>query len=147
MSATPERPSPAPAAGSPAAEETLLGFDFGTRRIGVALGNTLTRHARPLEIIAAEPLAQRFGRIAELLREWQPDRAVVGLALASDGSDQPATGRCRRFADQLRGRYGLQVVLQDERNSSLEAQALQPRHGADDAWAAAVILQRYLDAL
>lgn len=129
------------------AEETLLGFDFGTRRIGVALGNTLTRCARPLEIIASEPIKARFARIETLLEEWQPDRVVVGLALAADGSDQPAAGRCRRFADQLRGRFRLQVVLQDERHSSLEAQEMQTRHGADDALAAAVILQRYLDAL
>lgn len=129
------------------AEETLLGFDFGTQRIGVALGNTLTGHARPLEIIRSEPLAQRFGRIEALVKEWQPDRAVVGLALAADGSEQPATGRCRRFADQLRGRYGLPVCLQDERHSSLEAQAMQTRNGDDDALAAAVILQRYLDSL
>lgn len=146
MSDTPEHTGPAPAAQRPA-EETLLGFDFGTRRIGIALGNTLTRHARPLEIVASEPLAQRFARIEALLTEWQPDRAIVGLALAADGSDQPATGRCRRFADQLRGRYGLAVVLQDERHSSLEAQEMQTRHGDDDALAAAVILQRYLDAL
>src|SRR5690606_38075158 len=100
-----------------------------------------------LEIILSEPLARRFGRIEALIREWQPDRAVVGLALNADGSEQPATGRCRRFADQLRGRYGLPVTLQDERNSSLEAQAMQEHHGDDDALAAAVILQRYLDAL
>src|SRR5690606_25150523 len=129
------------------AEETLLGFDFGTKRIGVSLGNTLTRSARPLEIIASEPLKARFARIAALLAEWQPDRVIVGLALAADGADQTATARCRRFADQLRGRFGVKVVLQDERNSSLEAQEMQTRHGADDALAAAVILQRYLDAL
>src|SRR5690606_29016045 len=59
------------------AEETLLGFDFGTKRIGVSLGNTLTRSARPLEIIASEPLKARFARIAALLAEWQPDRVIV----------------------------------------------------------------------
>ncbi len=134
-------------AAAPAAEETLLAFDFGTKRIGVALGNTLTRSARPLEILATEPVKTRFARIEALLAEWQPDRVVVGLALATDGSDQPATGRCRRFADQLRGRYGIAVTLQDERNSSLEAQEMQIRNGPDDALAAAVILQRYLDAL
>src|SRR5690606_9617084 len=116
--------------------------DFGTKRTGVALGNTLTRSARPLEIIASEPAAARLARIAALLDAWQPDRAAVGLALAADGSDQPASGRCRRFADQLRGRFGLDVALQDERDSSLDAQSLQTRHGNDDALAAAVILQR-----
>lgn len=126
---------------------TLLAFDFGTQRIGVALGNTLTRSARPLEIIPSEPLKARFARIEALLNEWQPDHVVVGLALASDGGEQPATGRCRRFADQLRGRFGVHVTLQDERGSSLEAQELQRPNQPDDAMAAAVILQRYLDAL
>ncbi|MGE4337939.1 MAG: Holliday junction resolvase RuvX [Pigmentiphaga sp.] len=128
------------------AEGTLLGFDFGTRRIGVALGNTITRQARPLEILASEPVAPRFARIAALLAEWQPVVLVVGLALDTDGGEQEATRRCRRFANQLHGRFSLPVVLQDERRSSLEAQALQSRHAPDDALAAAVILQRYLDA-
>ncbi len=139
----PENPAPSP---SPA-PETLLGFDFGVRRIGVALGNTLTRTARPLEIIPAEPVKARFARIQQLLEEWGPDRLVVGLALTLDGGEQPHTGRCRRFADQLRGRFGLPVELQDERGSSLEAQAMQRRNEPDDALAAAIILQRYLDAL
>lgn len=126
---------------------TLLGFDFGTRRIGVALGNTITRQARPLEILASEPVAPRFRRIEALLQAWQPDLVVVGLALTADGGEQDATARCRRFANQLHGRFGVPVVLQDERNSSLEAQAMQARHAPDDALAAAVILQRYLDTL
>ena len=126
---------------------TLLGFDFGTRRIGVALGNTITGQARPLEIIASEPVKPRFERIQKLLHEWQPNLLVVGLALTQAGGEQEATARCRRFANQLHGRFGLPVVLQDERNSSLEAQALQKRHAPDDALAACVILQRYLDTL
>lgn len=126
---------------------TLLGFDFGTRRIGVALGNTITGQARPLEIIASEPVKPRFHRIEQLLHEWQPNLLVVGLALTTSGGEQDATARCRRFANQLHGRFGLPVVLQDERNSSLEAQALQKRHAPDDALAACVILQRYLDSL
>lgn len=135
------------ATGLPAlAEGTLLGFDFGTRRIGVALGNTITRQARPLEILASEPIAPRFARIGALLAEWQPVLLVVGLALDTDGGEQEATRRCRRFANQLHGRFRLPVILQDERHSSLEAQALQARHAPDDALAAAVILQRYLDA-
>ena len=148
-------PSPTSAPASPGqhapafpalAEGTLLGFDFGTRRIGVALGNTITRQARPLEILASEPVAPRFARIAALLAEWQPVLLVVGLALDTDGGEQEATRRCRRFANQLHGRFGLPVALQDERHSSLEAQALQSRHAPDDALAASVILQRYLDA-
>ncbi|MVW73383.1 MULTISPECIES: Holliday junction resolvase RuvX [unclassified Bordetella] len=128
-------------------EETLLAFDFGEKKIGIAIGNTLTRQARPLEIIFSEERAVRFGRIAALLEEWHPQRVVVGLALASDGGDQPATARCRRFANQLNGRFGLDVVLVDERGSSMEAQELLGTNAPDDAMAAAVILQRYLDAL
>lgn len=125
--------------------DTLLGFDFGTHKIGVAIGNTLTGLATPLEIIVGEVRERRFARIAELIAEWQPYRVVVGLALGSDGGEQPATARCRRFANQLHGRFGLAVVLVDERGSSMEAQALLGTHAADDAYAAAVILQRYLD--
>jgi len=128
-------------------EETLLAFDFGEKKIGVAIGNTLTRQARPLEIIFGEVREARFGRIAALLQEWQPRRVVVGLALDSDGGEQPATARCRRFANQLHGRYGVAVELVDERGSSMEAQRLLGTHAADDAMAATVILQRYLDTL
>lgn len=127
-------------------EETLLAFDFGTKKIGVAIGNTLTRHARPLEIIWGEARAARFARIAELLKEWGPHRIVVGLALASDGGEQEASARCRRFANQMHGRFGLPVELVDERGSSMQAQMLLGTHDPDDAMAAAVILQRYLDA-
>lgn len=128
-------------------EETLLAFDFGEKKIGIAIGNTLTRRARPLEIIFSEIRDTRFGRIAQLLDEWQPQRVIVGLALDSDGGEQPATARCRRFANQLHGRFGLTVELVDERGSSMEAQELLGTHAADDAVAASVILQRYLDAL
>lgn len=128
-------------------EETLLAFDFGEKKIGIAIGNTLTRQARPLEIIFSEVREARFARIGQLLQEWQPQRAIVGLALAADGGEQPATARCRRFANQLHGRYGLAVELVDERGSSMEAQSLLGTHAPDDAVAAAVILQRYLDAL
>lgn len=126
--------------------QTLLGFDFGTHKIGVAIGNTLTGQATPLEIIHGEVRERRFARIAELLTQWQPQRVVVGLALDRDGGEQAATARCRRFANQLQGRFGLSVVLVDERGSSMEAQALLGSSAADDAYAAAVILQRYLDA-
>jgi len=128
-------------------EETLLAFDFGEKKIGIAIGNTLTRQARPLEIIFSEVRDARFGRIAQLLQEWQPQRVIVGLALASDGGEQPATARCRRFANQLHGRFGLIVELVDERGSSMEAQQLLGTNEPDDAMAASVILQRYLDAL
>jgi putative Holliday junction resolvase len=128
-------------------EETLLAFDYGVKKIGVAIGNTLTRQARPLQIVATSTREQRFRAIAELVGEWMPDRVIVGLPLAPDGGEQYATSRCRRFANQLRGRFGLDVELVDERNSSVEAQQVLGTHDADDAVAAAIILQRYFDAL
>lgn len=128
-------------------EETLLGLDYGTRRIGVALGNTLTGRARPLCILHSKTRAQRFAQLTALFDEWRPDRVIVGLPLTLTGDEQPASRQSRRFAHQLEGRYGLSVELVDERGSSLEAQALMGRQAPDDALAATVILQRYLDGL
>ncbi|GAB2893452.1 Holliday junction resolvase RuvX [Paralcaligenes sp. KSB-10] len=128
-------------------EETLLAFDYGTKKIGVAIGNTLTRQARPLEILTPLTRQQRFAAIGRLLDEWQPQRVIVGLPLTLDGSEQYASLRCRRFANQLRGRFSLEVELIDERGSSLEAQHILGSNAPDDAVAAAVILQRYFDVL
>lgn len=128
-------------------EETLLAFDYGTKKIGVALGNTLTLHARPLLILQPGTRVERFAQIQALLDEWQPERVIVGLPLTLDGQEQYASLRCRRFANQLHGRFGVQVELVDERGSSMEAQDILGTHAADDAVAASVILQRYLDAL
>jgi len=128
-------------------EETLLAFDYGLKKIGVAVGNTLTKQARPLRILTPVTREQRFAAIAALLDEWQPDRVVVGLPLTSDGGEQYASLRCRRFANQLHGRFGIKTQLVDERDSSVEAQDALGNHDADDAMAAAIILQRYLDAL
>lgn len=130
-----------------AAHETLLAFDYGLKKIGVAIGNTLTRQARPLHILRPVTRAQRFEAIGELLQQWCPDRVVVGLPLTTEGGEQYASLRCRRFANQLHGRYGVAVELVDERGTSVEAQGLLGNNDADDAVAAALILQRYLDAL
>ncbi|MBC2770766.1 Holliday junction resolvase RuvX [Pusillimonas minor] len=127
-------------------EETLLAFDYGLKKIGVALANTLTRHARPLTIITAERRDLRFQAIADLITEWRPDRVIVGLPLDSLGEEQLATTQARRFANQINGRFGVPVELVDERGSSLEAQERLGTHQPDDAVAAAIILQRYLDA-
>ena len=127
-------------------EETLLAFDYGVKKLGVALGNSLLRQAQPLEIIETDTRDARFARIEALLKLWQPERLVVGLALNTDGSEQETTARCRRFANQLAGRFKLPVELVDERGSSMEAQKIT-RNAPDDAVAAAIILQRYFDAL
>lgn len=128
-------------------DQTILSFDYGTQDIGVAIGNTLTRQARPLQILSPRTRERRFALIQELLEHWEPELVVVGLPLASDGTDQYTTLQARRFANQLRGRFSVTVEMVDERGSSMEAQALLGTHDPDDAVAAAVILQRYLDAL
>jgi len=127
-------------------EETLLAFDYGLKKIGVAVGNTLTRQARPLKILAPVTRAQRFEAIGALLQEWQPDRVVVGLPLAPDGAEQYHSLRCRRFANQLHGRFGVAAELVDERGSSIEAQQALGNNDADDAMPPAILLQRYSDA-
>lgn len=133
---------------------TVLAFDFGLRRIGVALGETLLGQARPLTVIAAESNDARFTAIGELIRDWQPALLVVGLPCAVDGGEHEMTARCRRFAHQLEGRYRLPVQFVDERFSSSEADARLAEDGLDwrarkaqiDAVAAQIILQDYFDA-
>lgn len=127
-------------------ERTILAFDYGTKRLGVALGNVLISSARPLEIIDTPEKVKRFARIEELIVQWQPDMLVVGLPLTESGGEQIATRQARRFANQLQGRYGLPVTMVDERGSSLAAQEIVG-NAPDDAAAAAIILQRYFDAL
>jgi putative Holliday junction resolvase len=127
-------------------EETLLAFDYGAKKCGVAMGNTLLKQARPLDIILEATRDGRFKRIEALLKRWQPERLVVGLALTPDGGEQYASQHCRRFARQLEGRFGLPVVLVVERGSSVEAQKITGNE-PDDAVAAAIILQRYFDTL
>lgn len=133
---------------------TVLAFDFGTRRIGVALGESLLGKARPLTTIDAEASEARFAAIARLIAEWQPTRLVVGLPLSLAGEEHEMSARCRRFARQLEGRFNLPVTLTDERLSSVEAEERLSARGQDwktrkktlDAEAAAIILQSYFDA-
>jgi putative Holliday junction resolvase len=121
--------------------QSFLSFDFGTRRIGVASGNALTRTATPLATVAADGDA-RFDAIGRLIREWQPDALVVGVPFHPDGTPHDNTRRAQRFGRQLAGRFGLPVLEVDERYTSTEAHALG---AADvDAAAAALILEQYL---
>jgi len=134
-------------------EGTLLAFDFGTRRIGVAVGNTLLRSANPLATINDEKTDARFARIAALLAEWQPCALVVGLPHNDDGTPHELTALCRRFANRLKGRFNLPTILVDERYTSLAASTvLNERgiHGKEqkkliDQYAAQQILQAYFD--
>ncbi|HRH80514.1 MAG TPA: Holliday junction resolvase RuvX [Thiobacillaceae bacterium] len=102
---------------------TVLAFDFGLKRIGVAVGEWETGTAHALEVIAGEANGPRFARIAALIGEWRPVELVVGLPLGLDGTEHEMTHRCRRFANQLHGRFALPVVLVDERLTSAAAES------------------------
>lgn len=123
--------------------DTVFGFDFGTKRIGIAMGNTLTGQAQPLSVIKAIDNATRFKLIGDLIDEWRPARLIVGEPLHPDGAEHDMTLRARRFANQLHGRFDLPVELVDERYSSAVITA--KRGEIIDAQAAAIILQQYFD--
>ena len=148
-------PLPHPPSGGVTRAETILGFDFGERRIGVAVGNTLTGGASPVTIIQATESQLRFAQLGQLIAQWCPDRLVVGRPTHSDGKPLPVTARCERFARQLQGRFGKPVHLVDENYSTTSARALddEARTGYrgrasredEDAAAAAIVLQQWLD--
>ncbi|MCG6118346.1 MAG: Holliday junction resolvase RuvX [Aquimonas sp.] len=132
-----------------------LGFDVGARRTGVAVGNTLSGTARPLEVVEMRNGEPDWSRLDRLLAEWNPQQLVVGEPLTLEGDTQPAAERARGFARRLRARYGLPVAMVDERSSSREAdrrfaQARRDGHARRshatqlDAMAAQIILERWL---
>lgn len=125
----------------------VLGFDYGDKRIGIAIGEALTRSARPLATVG-----QDWPRIEALLREWRPSACVVGLPLTADGGEQPVTTRARQFAAALRKRAGVPVHTCDERHSSLAAASEIKIRRAEgrgasqiDAVAACLILEQWLN--
>ena len=130
----------------------LLGFDFGMKRIGVAVGQTVTRTARPLETLKANRGVPQWDILAKLIKTWQPDALVVGIPLNMDGTEQPLTQVAKQFADTLRERFQLPVHGIDERLSTKDARerlfkeggfkALQD--GQVDSVAAQLILQNWL---
>ena len=123
--------------------EIVFGFDFGIKRIGLAMGNTLTGQAQPLALVTAIDNAARFAQIGALIDAWRPARLIVGEPFHPDGAEHDMTLRCRRFANQLHGRFNLPVQLVDERYSSA---VISARRGElIDAKAAAIILQQYFD--
>lgn len=123
--------------------QTVLAFDFGLKRIGVAVGNSLLRQAEPLVVVTEATNDGKFAAIGKLIAEWQPSLCVVGLPSHPDGAAHEMTHRCRRFANQLEGRFNVKTVLVDERYSSA---VISSRRGElIDAQAAAIILQQYFD--
>ncbi len=134
--------------------ERVLGFDVGSRRIGVACGSRYTGSAQPLEVIAHRAGGIDWTAVDRLFGEWQPDAVVVGLPLTLEGADQPASTLARDFGRGAAERYALPVIFQDERHSSQEAAArfaaarrsgTRRRRDADalDSLAAVIIVERY----
>lgn len=138
----------------PDLEGTILAFDFGEKRIGVAVGDTLLKLAHPLQTIEAESNAVKFDQIQALLQSWQPVLLVVGLPMRLNGEAHAMTALAQKFAQRLEGRFNLPVVMVDERLSSAEAaQSLREAgvYGRSqkpllDQVAAQTILQSYFDA-
>jgi putative Holliday junction resolvase len=131
-------------------DTTYLGFDFGLKRIGVAVGQELTRTATALLTLPAANGKPDWNRVAKLLGDWHPRALVVGLPLNMDGTETDITPRARRFGNQLRERFKIPVHWMDERLSTHEAERLiaqsGSKHGNDsDKLAAQLILQSWLE--
>ena len=133
---------------------TVLAFDFGEKRIGVATGETLLGTAHPLTVIRAESNDDRFAAIGKLIAEWHPVQLVVGLPTHVDGTAHEMTRLAQKFAERLKRRYSLPVAFADERLTSLDAGARLRETGRDsraakpllDAVAAQLILQTWFES-
>ena len=119
--------------------QTILAFDFGEKRIGVAVGNTITKTSEPLKIIEEKNQEDKFQAIEQLILDWQPQILVVGLPTHPDGAEHEMTQKAKRFGNQLKGRFQKEIVWVDERYTSVSVD------GGNDALAAQLILQQYLD--
>lgn len=134
---------------------TVMAFDFGEKRIGVATGETMLKVAHPLTAINAEENEAKFARIAALIQEWRPALLVVGLPMHMDGEAHLLTQLSKKFAQRLEGRFNLPVVMEDERLSSFDAAQNLSAAGVKgikqkamlDAVAAQSILQSYFNGL
>ncbi len=128
----------------PAHLQTFLALDFGIKRTGFAVGNRLMRTAQPQGTIAAEGDA-RFVKIAQQIKDWQPDALVIGVPYHPDGAEHENTLRARKFGRQLHGRFKLQVFEVDERYTTTEALSMGAKDA--DAAAACIILEQFLRSI
>ncbi|AWD32701.1 Putative pre-16S rRNA nuclease [Candidatus Kinetoplastibacterium sorsogonicusi] len=128
----------------------IFSFDFGLKKIGIAIGNTLTLHSRPFDIIYPKTKKERYIYIDKLITEWHPITIVVGIPNIYDefGNIQLSYLNCKKFSNQLKERYKIPIVLINEHNSSIEAQEYLNNKDVknDDAIAAALILNRYFES-
>lgn len=139
----------------PDIEGTIFGFDFGEKRIGIAVGETLLKVAHPLATVEAEDNASKFEQISAFVLEWKPSLLVVGLPMHLNGEAHAMTALAKKFAQRLEGRFDLPVTMVDERLSSAEASQTLNELGIRgkqqkqhlDQVAAQTILQSYFDQL
>ncbi|MBT8517260.1 Holliday junction resolvase RuvX [Polynucleobacter paneuropaeus] len=122
---------------------TVMGFDYGTRRIGIAIGNTLSCTAQALEVITRDNEDARFADIDSLLKEWMPNLLVVGVPTHPDGAEHEMTAKAKRFGNQLSGRFKLPVEWVDERYSSVVLEGDPEMRDNLDAHSATLILEQY----
>ena len=122
---------------------TIMAFDYGTRRVGVAVGNTEIKVSQALKTIAAANAEILFQELENLIKEWQPDQIVVGLPTHPDGSEHEMTAKSKRFGNQLHGRFNLPVSWVDERYTSAVLEGDPQMHDNLDAHSAALILEQY----
>ena len=136
------------------APSTLLGFDFGTKSIGVATGQMITATAQPLAAIKANDGIPNWDIIEKVINDWKPDLVVVGLPLNMDGTEQPITQRAKKFSNRLNGRFGVKIALQDERLTTASAKEFIFTHGGYkaldkgkiDSVSAALILESWMES-
>jgi putative Holliday junction resolvase len=139
---------------SPEGSRTVLGFDYGTKSIGVAIGQEITGSASALKALRAADGIPDWDEIGKLLKQWQPDLVVVGLPLNMDGTEQEITVRAKKFARRIEGRFGCRVGMQDERLTTVSARehlfdsggyrAL--KKGSIDSYSAVLILEDFFDS-
>lgn len=126
---------------------TVMAFDYGTRRVGVAVGNSETGLGQALKTIAAPNLDGLFKEVESLLKEWQPERLVVGKPLHPDGAEHEMTAKATRFGNQLQGRFHLPVDWVDERYTSAVLEGNTQMQDNLDAHSAALLLEQYFSEL
>ncbi len=123
--------------------DIVLGFDYGEKRIGIAVGNSLTQTAQPIGILTTLHAQPNWSAIAQLIETWRPTHCVVGLPQTADGTETEWILRVKKFARRLHGRFALPVILVDEQLSSKQAQEYVKKGQHVDAVAAAIIVTRY----
>ncbi len=133
--------------------KTIMGFDFGTKNIGIAIGQVITKTASPLPSVRAKDGIPNWDDLDKLIKEWQPDAVVVGIPVHMDGTESQMTQRARKFGKRLHGRFNLPFYEADERLSSVEAKSWAGKLGHKghygsnpvDAMAAQIILEGWMN--